>query len=201
MQRIRQKLHSSAGVSMLIALLFFLVCLTVGSLILTAATTSASKTRGRYERQQDYLAVASAARLLQDTFGRHTYTTGRDLLTATSTDPVTGEIITSYYWEDIVPEVAPAGPDNGDMLTDAFALALPQVSGTFEIAAGEGMPKVEAGFRMEDGGDALITLTRGSQALQVSFTCRTAQVSGHGYERSITSWSEGVITKGKGGHP
>ncbi len=196
MSSLRQKLHSPAGVSMLIALLFFLVCLTVGSLILTAATANASKTRGRYAREQDYLALASAARLLQEVFGQHTYTAGRDLHTEASIDPVTGEPVIISHWEDIVPFITPAGPDNGDMLTDAFASPLPETS-PFEITAGEGMPQVEAVLHMEAGGNAVITLTRGSQVLQVTFTCRTAQVSGHGYEREITSWSRGVITRGR----
>ena len=197
MQSVRKKLHSRAGVSMLIALLFFLICLTVGSLILTAATASASKARGRYEDQQNYLAVASAARLLQENLGRHTYTTGRDLHTSTSLDEE-GNPITTSYWVEITPFITPADANNGDLLTDAFVLSLPEVNSSFEVEAGEGMPKVDANFHMKSGGNTVITLSGDGYTLQVSFTCRTAQVSGYGYERSITSWSEGVITKGKG---
>lgn len=61
-----RKLHSQRGASFLIAMLFFLVCAFVGAVILSSATTNVQKVRERWEDQQAYYAVSSAARLLRD---------------------------------------------------------------------------------------------------------------------------------------
>ena len=50
---------------MVLALLFLFFCLTVGSVVLTAASGAAGRTTRNRQQQQDYLAVASAAKLLQ----------------------------------------------------------------------------------------------------------------------------------------
>lgn len=51
---------------MLIALLFFLVAMMVGSVVLTAASTNAGRVQRNLQEQQNYLAVASAAGLLRE---------------------------------------------------------------------------------------------------------------------------------------
>ena len=66
MNRARQKLNSSSGASLLLAMLFFLFCFTIGAIVLTAATANAGKTAHIREEQQSYLAVQSAARLLRN---------------------------------------------------------------------------------------------------------------------------------------
>lgn len=60
-----KKLHSKRGASLLLALLFMLVCLTVGAVVLTAAATNAGRIQRNRLEQQDYLAVASAAELVK----------------------------------------------------------------------------------------------------------------------------------------
>lgn len=66
MIRLRRKLKSSTGASMLLGLLFLLFCLTVGAVVLTAASVSAGRTARNRQVQQNYLAVQSAANLLMD---------------------------------------------------------------------------------------------------------------------------------------
>ena len=61
-----QKLRSSTGVSMLLGLLFLLFCLTVGAVVLTAASVSVGRTQRNRQAQQNYLAVESATHLLMD---------------------------------------------------------------------------------------------------------------------------------------
>ena len=61
MERVREKLHSRTGASLLIALLFFLVAMTVGAVVLTAASANAGRIQNNRQEQQNYLAVASAA--------------------------------------------------------------------------------------------------------------------------------------------
>ena len=66
MTRLSQKLHSKRGASILLALMFFLICGFVGAVVLGSAVTNAEKLQGRKEDQQAYYAVSSAARLIRD---------------------------------------------------------------------------------------------------------------------------------------
>ncbi len=59
------KLNSRRGVSMVFALFFFLLCSVVGGVVLTAASVNAGKTAGERQSRQEYLAVASAAALVE----------------------------------------------------------------------------------------------------------------------------------------
>ena len=63
---IRRKLNSQSGASIVIALLFFLLCLTVGAVVLTAATANVGRVARIQNEQQAYFAVRSAAELLRD---------------------------------------------------------------------------------------------------------------------------------------
>ncbi len=66
MRLIQKKLHSRRGASAVIALLFFLVCLMVGAVILTAATANAGRLTHLRSDQEDYFLISSAARLIRD---------------------------------------------------------------------------------------------------------------------------------------
>lgn len=62
----RKKLQSQKGASMLIALVFFLLCTTVGTVVLTAASSNVGQLTHVQDQRQAYLATASAARLLRE---------------------------------------------------------------------------------------------------------------------------------------
>ena len=66
MKELSKKLHNTSGASMLLALLFLFFCLTVGAVVLTAASASAGRTARNRQDQQNYLAVESAAMLLRE---------------------------------------------------------------------------------------------------------------------------------------
>lgn len=66
MRRIGRKLKSENGVSILLALLFFLVCIMVGASVLMAAASNAGKTRSNKQEEQAYLALSSALKLVTD---------------------------------------------------------------------------------------------------------------------------------------
>lgn len=66
MIKLRQKLKSESGASIVIALVFFLLCLTVGAVVLTAASANAGRVKRIEGEQQAYFAVRSAAELLRD---------------------------------------------------------------------------------------------------------------------------------------
>ena len=67
-EKLRHKLHSENGASLIIALLFFMVCIMVSSVILTASVANMGRIEKRRDEEQTYLAAASAARMLQDDF-------------------------------------------------------------------------------------------------------------------------------------
>lgn len=60
------KLRSQAGASITFALLLFLVCAVLSSVILVAATVAAGRMAGIAETDQNYYAVTSAAELIKD---------------------------------------------------------------------------------------------------------------------------------------
>ena len=69
MNRIMKKLRSRAGASITFALLLFLVCAVLCSVILAAATASAGRMSSIAETDQRYYAVTSASELLNDLIG------------------------------------------------------------------------------------------------------------------------------------
>lgn len=74
MKAVRQKLKSQQGASILLALLFFLICILVAVSLLMAAVSNAGKIRSNREEHQKHLAVSSALELVCDDFLTVTYT-------------------------------------------------------------------------------------------------------------------------------
>ena len=97
------KLRSSRGASLTMALLLFLVCAVMGSVVLAAGTAAAGRASQRAAMDQRYYAVASAAELLARELDGRTVTVVREKTTVTTAekefsvvrDPETGaEIVT-----------------------------------------------------------------------------------------------------------
>ena len=61
-----KKLKSNTGASLLIALLLFLVCVVIGSIVLASATAASGRLSGLAESDRRYYAVTSAAELFRD---------------------------------------------------------------------------------------------------------------------------------------
>ncbi len=68
MQKIKQKLNSKRGVSIVMALLLALVCLFAGAAALTAASANIGRYSHLREDNQEYLSISSAAKLLSEQF-------------------------------------------------------------------------------------------------------------------------------------
>ena len=73
MKRLREKLHSKSGMSILLALLMFLVCAMVAASVLGAAASNAGKIRSNQVEHQKYLTLSSAMRLICDELERAEY--------------------------------------------------------------------------------------------------------------------------------
>lgn len=92
----KEILQQKRGAALIYALMFFLFCALVGTIVVTAAAANAGKAAKMREEQQEYLAVRSAAQLVADMMstGRFRgYYTVRDELIETTTD-VGGVIVT-----------------------------------------------------------------------------------------------------------
>ena len=61
-----RRISFPSGASILLALLFFLVCAMVGASVLMAAASNAGKSRSSREEQQKYLTLSSAMQLVCD---------------------------------------------------------------------------------------------------------------------------------------
>ena len=66
MEALKRKWNSRRGASILLALLFLLVCMMVGASVVMAADSNAGKLRSNKEEQQRYLTLSSALTLLCD---------------------------------------------------------------------------------------------------------------------------------------
>ena len=68
MKRLLRTCNTTRGATLIIALLFFMVCIMVASVIMTAAVANMGRIDKQRDEEQVYLAVFSAARMLQDDF-------------------------------------------------------------------------------------------------------------------------------------
>lgn len=96
-ERLRKKLRSESGASILLALLMFLVCALVGATVLAAAASNAGKARSSRTEQQKFLNLSSAIQLVADEIQRAEYTGKYQVYkwkTPEVTDPVSGSVIT-----------------------------------------------------------------------------------------------------------
>ena len=74
MNKLQTKLRSRRGASILYALLLFLVCAAVGSVVLAAGTAAAGRARELAKMDQRYYCVTSAAELMRDSIEGKTVT-------------------------------------------------------------------------------------------------------------------------------
>ena len=206
MRALRQKLNSQRGASILIAMVFFLLCLTVGAVVLTAATANAGRLASRRQEEQNYLTVSSAARLL------------RDELAGAEFQVVT----TSVYMPD---DEGVAGETSTDAvgLLEPFAAQAREVSEgttpasrTFQIdASGENVTfatvsvtaimdhsynlSISVCLETDDGkrNPMLITVTAAVETTEETIIDTEMETETSVITTTVT-WGKGVITKGAG---
>ena len=81
-----KKLNSSRGASIILALVFLLVCVMVGSSVLMAAASNAGRSRSNRQEQQLYLVLSSALQLVADDLTGTKYTCQVDYWHVTMSD-------------------------------------------------------------------------------------------------------------------
>lgn len=107
MNRLKQKLKSESGASILLALLFFLICALVAAAVLMAAVSNAGKIKSNQEMHQKYLAVSSALELVCDDLlsaeycGKYTVGITEHKAKESESDGETGEGAVTYTYNYI----------------------------------------------------------------------------------------------------
>ena len=86
MQAVRNKIRSRRGASLTFALLLFLVCAVVGSVVLTAGTAASGRMSQIAEMDQRYYSVNSAARLLIELMEKESIRVEKTVMTDLSAD-------------------------------------------------------------------------------------------------------------------
>ena len=66
MSSIKQKLHSKTGASMILALMFMMICLIIGGTVLASATANGRRVADMQSDEQEYLSQRSAMLLMAD---------------------------------------------------------------------------------------------------------------------------------------
>ena len=139
MKLLRAKLKSRQGASIAMAMMFFLLCIMVCSIVITAATGNAGRFHGMRAESQHYFTASSAARLLRDSFEDYTYIVVKTTVTVNGSlrsldyayTPETGDLT------DILNEAAKWIYDNGSQNLEeevsVQASELPLVAGTMAM--------------------------------------------------------------------
>lgn len=201
MKTVFRKLHSESGASIILALVFLLICLGVGAMILASASVNIHKETSARDRQEQYLSIASAARLLKSTCADSECTMSESRT-----------VYTCGYTEHS-PFTIPAVIDNTNKLTaasyDVFrASAEFDSSGsgfaaaTFIITPDDNhsgdMKNVSVAFSMDENYNATFVLTSAgddTEAYAMTLTFKAAVTKNTSYQNGECTHSE---TDGEG---
>jgi len=150
-ERLREKLNSESGASILLALLMFLLCAMVSASVLAAAVSNAGKARSNRVEQQRYLTLSSAIRLVADALeqarytGKYTVWEWEKIITDNS-DPLNPVVETERYF---CCEQVPGEYDCGE-----FTGRLPLGKEMNEVFSQQFSKKIGGGYRGLPGDDA-----------------------------------------------
>lgn len=203
MKKIREKLRSESGASILLALLFFLLCAMVGASVLMAAASNAGKSRSNREEQQKYLTLSSALQLVCDELTAAKYTASFDLIkteeikknVGTEAEPNWVLDYYKYYYEQ----------KTGDYTEKTLENVLPLVNVLDSLfAQNQGLPKtlpngkdqhIYAGVTPAPGGTFELTLTvDASDKPGLAQPVKVEVTLNENYRLSLKAWLENDST-------
>lgn len=207
MGAVKQKLKSKRGASIILALVFFLICAVVGSIVLASASSNAGRLSHMRDEQQAYLTVSSAAKLVREELEGQRYT-----VVATSVD----EVAPIYEYPQVATGSLAAMMNEwaGYIYTGDYSGYAPQ--GGFSITSDlegvtaefymNGNYNVTVVFKLGDTGQYTTTLTIDAVFSSTSETIvndirdeETDELLGTTTTTITTTtiaWGEGTITKG-----
>jgi len=157
-----KKLRSKDGVSIFMGLIFLLVCLMVGTVALTAATAAAGKLSRQREAEQDYLTVASAARLMKARICELTYRNVE--VNSTETENVIESTVAAHASEIILKSelemmCRESLVKKSDPLDQSFEISLKQPAGASAVK----WKTVFGLLRMDKSGKIMVSLWLGDK--------------------------------------
>ena len=198
MRNVRRKLGSQAGASITFALLLFLVCAVISSVVIVAATAAGGRLSKLAEMDQRYYAVTSAAELLKHEID------GKTMIVTQSKDAEGNPVYTARYKD--------ADADAEDILADASARLVRGNTDaqTFALTAtGIADAALNCTIAESIGADKLLTFdisnkdgTAGSiYRLRLVFTpnIRTSAPDADGSVKTTLTWSFQSLKKTRGG--
>ncbi len=198
MRNVRRKLGSQAGASITFALLLFLVCAVISSVVIVAATAAGGRLSKLAEMDQRYYAVTSAAELLKHEID------GKTMIVTQSRDAEGNPVYTARYKD--------ADADAEDILADASARLVRGNTDaqTFALTAtGIADAALDCTIAETVGADRLLTFdisnkdgTAGSiYRLRLVFTpnIRTSAPDADGSVKTTLTWSFQSLKKTRGG--
>ena len=97
MNKVKRKLKNQTGASITFALLLFLVCAVLSSVIIVAATAASGRMAGIAEADQRYYNVTSACRLLEELIDGKSVSVVRETTSWTTTEYKDGNIVNKNY--------------------------------------------------------------------------------------------------------
>lgn len=200
MRAIKQKLSSQRGASLTFALLIFLVCAVVGSVVLAAGTAASGRMSKVAETDQRYYSVSSAAKLLIDSIGGETVTiietkpkaggesqfTDKDghVIDPDSFDSISKEAAW-FYVKHVVP--SGASTRKGDTRYE-LALSVGDKSGL----------NVELKEEIKDDGSMVLTVgnavsdaTKDAYAMELTFSPDIKKTVDEQDKQTVTTWKIG----------
>ncbi len=201
MTRLFRKLKHETGASLVLVLLFMLVCMTVGGSVLLAATANAGKLRGDEQETQAYLALASALQTVSESICSTEYAGTYQLSVSEGTTP--SELICTYAQQT---GSVTAGSDScfiflrkdldcvfAQYLSE-FAASVPEST---EPPSGAHEPSPSPTFRVE--ADPLAELSGYQPGLpcELRVTSQLSDLSG--FEVTLTAWVDPPAADGTGG--
>ena len=180
MRRVWRKVKSNSGASMLFALLVFMLCVLAGTAALTAAAANSGRYTHMEAEQQDYLSVASAARVVKNelvgstftaSFSAVTYDKTPALNTRTKVDPECtgkfGAVFKDYFTQLYINECKTTLSDKALVM---FNSAFPDTwtggdfKETMTVSGIGGMSKVTLVLEADDNFKITATLYTGEEA-------------------------------------
>lgn len=202
MKAVTRKLKSKSGISLAIALVFFLLCAMVGTVVLSAASASAGNTAKERQLYRETLALTSAAELLSQDIQTMTYTGSytRTEIVITTVDPNENQN-TKVETDEEYGRGAPAiegsrlfsVTQNADdtytdslRLTERYYMNQSKLAGStmmeepsaqtivFQAEEGQNIPEVEGSITVEEDYTISVELWCGENSLSMTFAPNAA---------------------------
>ncbi len=194
MNAVTRKLKSRSGISLAIALVFFLLCAMVGTVVLSAASASAGSTARERQLYRETAALTSAAQLLSRDIQGMTFTGSyirRETVTTTvvtAGDQTSTKVETGTDYQQVAPTIYGSKlfsvQNNGESLSDSLGLTQRYFANqgkwtvvvggprtiVFHAVEAQHIPEVTGSITVGEDYTLTVVLRCGKNTLTMSFT-------------------------------